>query len=88
MGDPAHAGSAFGGEIGSAAFVDGLIIASSNVGDPETNAPTNLTHVFGLDPANGDKKWSSPELPGKIFAPVGAVPGVAFVGTDRGASRR
>ncbi len=77
-------GSAFGGEIGSAAFVDELIIASSNVGDPETNAPTNHTQVFGLDPANGDKKWSSPELPGMIFAPVGAVPGVAFVGTDQG----
>jgi polyvinyl alcohol dehydrogenase (cytochrome) len=75
-------GSAFGGEIGSAAFVDGLIIASSNVGDPETNAPTNFTRVFALDPATGEKKWSSPELPGKIFGPVGAVPGVAFVGTD------
>lgn len=77
-------GSAFGGEIGSAAFVDGRLIASSNVGDPETNAPTNVTHVFGLDPATGEKQWTSAELAGKIFAPVSAVPGVAFVGTDTG----
>ena len=77
-------GSFFGGEIGSAAFVDGTIVASSNVGDPETNAPTNVTHVFGLDPATGEKKWTSEEFPGKIFAPVSAVPGVAFCGTDEG----
>lgn len=77
-------GSAFGGEIGSAAFVDGTIVASSNVGDPETNAPTNVTHLFGLDPATGAKRWTSEELAGKIFAPVGAVPGVAFSGTDLG----
>jgi polyvinyl alcohol dehydrogenase (cytochrome) len=77
-------GSAFGGEIGSAAFVDGTLVASSNVGDPETNAPTNVTHLFGLDPATGEKHWTSEELAGKIFAPVGAVPGVAFCGTDEG----
>jgi polyvinyl alcohol dehydrogenase (cytochrome) len=77
-------GSAFGGEIGSAAFVDGTIVASSNVGDPETNAPTNVTHLFGMDPATGEKRWTSEELAGKIFAPVGAVPGVAFCGTDTG----
>ena len=47
-------GSVFGGEIGSAAFVDGMLIATSNVGDPETNAPTDVTEVFGLDPATGD----------------------------------
>src|SRR6185503_18170017 len=68
-------GSAFGGEIGSAAFVDGRLVASSNVGDPETNAPTNVTHVFGLDPATGEKQWTSAELAGQIFAPVSAVPG-------------
>ena len=77
-------GSAFGGEIGSAAFVDGTLIASSNVGDPNTNAPTEVTKVFGLDPATGKIKWTATPFPGKIFAPVGAVPGVAFVGTDRG----
>lgn len=77
-------GSAFGGEIGSAAFVDDTIVASSNVGDPATNAPTNVTHIFGLDPASGEKRWTSDELTGKIFAPVGAVPGVAFCGTDQG----
>ena len=43
-------GSAFGGEIGSAAFVDGKLIASSNVGDPDTNAPTAKTKMFALDP--------------------------------------
>ena len=31
-------GSFFGGEIGSAAFVDGKLVVSSNVGDPDTNA--------------------------------------------------
>lgn len=77
-------GSAFGGEIGSAAFVDGTLVASSNVGDPETNAPTNVTHIFGLDPATGEKRWTSEELAGKIFAPIGAVPGLAFCGTDQG----
>jgi polyvinyl alcohol dehydrogenase (cytochrome) len=77
-------GSAFGGEIGSAAFVDGTIVASSNVGDPETNAPTGVTHVFGLDPATGAKRWTSEPLEGKIFAPVSAVPGLAFCGTDQG----
>lgn len=77
-------GSAFGGEIGSAAFVDGLLVASSNVGNPETYAPTNVTHVFGLDPATGTKRWVSTELAGKIFAPVSAVPGVAFVASDQG----
>jgi polyvinyl alcohol dehydrogenase (cytochrome) len=77
-------GSAFGGEIGSAAFVDGTLVATSNVGDPATNAPTETTKVFGLDPATGRIKWTT-EMPGKVFAPVSAVPGVAFVGTDRGA---
>jgi len=76
-------GSAFGGEIGSAAFVDGTLVATSNVGDPETNAPTDVTKVFGLDPANGHVRWTT-SLPGKVFAPVSAVRGVAFVGTDRG----
>jgi polyvinyl alcohol dehydrogenase (cytochrome) len=77
-------GSAFGGQIGSAAFVDGTLVATSNVGDPDTNAPTDTTKVFGLDPATGRIRWTTP-LPGKVFAPVSAVPGVAFVGTDRGA---
>ena len=77
-------GSVFGGQIGSSAFVDGSLIASSNVGDPESNAPTDVTKVFALDPATGDVRWTSEDFPGKIFAPIGAVPGVAFVGTDRG----
>ena len=77
-------GSVFGGQIGSSAFVDGALIASSNVGDPDTNAPTDVTKVFALDPATGEVRWTSEDIPGKIFAPIGAVPGVAFVGTDRG----
>lgn len=76
-------GSVFGGQIGSSALVDGRLIATSNVGDPDTNAATDVTRVFALDPGDGDVEWST-ELPGKVFAPVSAVPGVAFVGTDRG----
>lgn len=77
-------GSAFGGQIGTAAYVDDVIVTTSNVGDPDTNAPTDRTRVFGLDPGSGEKIWTSTELEGKIFAPVSAVPGVAFAGTDKG----
>jgi polyvinyl alcohol dehydrogenase (cytochrome) len=77
-------GSAFGGAIGSAAFVDGRLIATSNVGDPATNAPTDRTKVFALDPATGRIDWTAQAFEGKVFAPVSAVAGVAFVGTDRG----
>jgi len=77
-------GSAFGGEIGSGAFVDGKLVVVSNVGDPATNAPTNVAKVFALDPATGDVLWQAPDFKGKMFGPVGAVPGVAFVGTDTG----
>jgi polyvinyl alcohol dehydrogenase (cytochrome) len=77
-------GSFFGGEIGSAAFVDGKLVAVSNVGDPATNAPTNKAKMFALDPASGDIVWESEEFSGLIFGPVAAVPGVAFVGTDTG----
>ena len=77
-------GSFFGGQIGSSALVDGKLIATSNVGDPDTNAPTDVTKVFALDPATGAIEWTADEFPGKVFAPVSAVPGVAFVGTDKG----
>ena len=77
-------GSFFGGEIGSGAFVDGKLVVVSNVGDPATNTATNVARVFALDPASGDIVWEAEDFPGKIFAPVGAVPGVAFVGTDAG----
>lgn len=77
-------GSPFGGAIGSAAFVDGALIASSNLGDPETNAPSDHSKVFNLDPATGKIRWATDELDGKIFGPISAVPGVAFVGTDKG----
>jgi polyvinyl alcohol dehydrogenase (cytochrome) len=75
-------GSVFGGVIGSGTFVDGRLVMSSNVGDPKTNAPTNVSKVFALDPATGEIQWTSDELPGKVFGPVTAVKGVAFVGTD------
>jgi polyvinyl alcohol dehydrogenase (cytochrome) len=77
-------GSTFGGEIGSAAFVDGKLIAVSNVGDPATNAPTNVSKVFALDPADGKVIWEAEEFPGLAFGPIGAVRGVAFVGTQSG----
>jgi polyvinyl alcohol dehydrogenase (cytochrome) len=77
-------GSVFGGEIGSAALVDGRLIAVSNVGNAQTNAPTNVAKVFALDPGSGKVRWEAEDFPGKIFAPVGAVRGVAFVGTDSG----
>jgi polyvinyl alcohol dehydrogenase (cytochrome) len=76
-------GSFFGGQIGSSAFVDGKLIATSNVGDPENNAPTDVTKVFALDPATGRIEWTAKPYPGKVFAPVSAVRGVAFVATDK-----
>jgi polyvinyl alcohol dehydrogenase (cytochrome) len=77
-------GSLFGGEIGSAALVDRKLVAVSNVGNPATNFPTNVARVFALDPDTGAILWVAQDFPGKIFAPVGAVRGVAFVGTDTG----
>jgi polyvinyl alcohol dehydrogenase (cytochrome) len=73
-------GSYLGGAIGSAAFVDGRLIVTSNVGNAENNAPGSTAEVFGLDPATGDQQWAV-EVEGTVFAPVSAVPGVAFVGT-------
>jgi polyvinyl alcohol dehydrogenase (cytochrome) len=67
-------GSLFGGEIGSAALVDGRLVVSSN-------APGNVAKVFALDPTSGAIAWET-DFPGRMFAPVGAVRGVAFVGTD------
>jgi polyvinyl alcohol dehydrogenase (cytochrome) len=77
-------GSFFGGEIGSGALVDGKLVVVSNVGDPATNAPTNVAKVFALDPGSGAILWEAEDFPGQIFAPVGAVRGVAFVGTAAG----
>jgi polyvinyl alcohol dehydrogenase (cytochrome) len=75
-------GSFLGGQIGSSAFVDGELVATSIVGDASSNAPTDKTKVFALDPATGKIEWTK-ELAGKVFAPVSAVPGIAFVGTDK-----
>ena len=77
-------GSFFGGVIGSAAHVDSKLVMSSNIGDPKTNAPGNTSKVFALDPATGKIQWTAEQFTGKIFAPVSAVRGVAFVGTDAG----
>ena len=60
-----------------------ILFVVSNVGDPETNSPTNTAKVFALDPAKGDILWEE-DFAGKMFGPVGAVHGVAFVGTDQG----
>lgn len=77
-------GSALGGVIGSAAFSDGRLFVPSNVGNPATNFPTNITNVFALDAESGDTRWISSDLPGKMLGPVSAVPGVVFAGTDTG----
>jgi polyvinyl alcohol dehydrogenase (cytochrome) len=76
-------GSTFGGVLGSAAFLDGRLIVSSNLGDPTTNATTNRSTVVALDPRNGKSLWSK-TLAGNIFAPVTGVRGLAFIGTDAG----
>jgi polyvinyl alcohol dehydrogenase (cytochrome) len=74
-------GSTFGGVLGSAAFLDGRLIVSSNVGDPATNATTNRSTVVALDPGSGRRLWSK-TFAGNIFAPVTGVRGLAFIGTD------
>ena len=80
---PLTPGGFFGGVIGSAAFVDGLLVMSSNGGDLQTSQPANVSRVFALDPATGEIRWTSEDFPGMIFAPVSAVPGIVFVGTDQ-----
>jgi polyvinyl alcohol dehydrogenase (cytochrome) len=76
-------GSAFGGVNGSSAFVDGTIVASSNIGDPATNAPLNTATVFGLDAGSGDILWQH-DVDGMVFAPVSTAPGLAFVASTTG----
>jgi polyvinyl alcohol dehydrogenase (cytochrome) len=71
-------GGLFGGEIGSGAFVDGKIVVVSNVDKGK------YALVFALDPATGKVLWKSEQFPQMIFAPVSAVPGLAFVGTTAG----
>jgi polyvinyl alcohol dehydrogenase (cytochrome) len=77
------AGSSFGGVNGSSAFVDGMLIVSSNVGDPATNAPLNTVTVSALDASTGEVLWAT-EYDGMVFAPVSTVPGLAFVATTTG----
>lgn len=76
-------GSTFGGALGSAAVVGNRIIASSNVGDPASNATTNTSVVDALNPATGHVSWTR-HFTGNVFGPVSAVTGLAFVGTDKG----
>ena len=78
------AGSFLGGEIGSGALVDDRLVVVSNVGDRKTNQPKNVAKVFALDPDSGDILWETEDVDGKIFAPVSAVRGLAFIGTDTG----
>jgi polyvinyl alcohol dehydrogenase (cytochrome) len=74
-------GSTFGGALGSAAFLDGRLIVSSNIGDPVSNASTNQSKVFALDPATGKTLWAR-GFDGNVFGPVTGVHGLAFFGTD------
>ena len=76
-------GSTFGGALGSAAVVGDRIIASSNIGDPSSNATTNTSVVDALDAATGHVAWTR-HFAGNVFGPVSAVTGLAFVGTDKG----
>jgi polyvinyl alcohol dehydrogenase (cytochrome) len=76
-------GGPFGGEIGSAAVVDGQLILGANGLAPGQHAPGAGSQAIAIDAANGAVRWRHP-LPGQIFAPVSAVRGVAFVGTSSG----
>ena len=77
-------GSVFGGVQAAGAFVDGVLVVACNIGDPATNSPTNTATVFALDAADGTVRWEVPVEASMVFAPVSAVPGVAFVGTTEG----
>ncbi|HEY7438879.1 MAG TPA: PQQ-binding-like beta-propeller repeat protein [Acidimicrobiia bacterium] len=77
-------GDVFGGALGSGAFVDDKLIVTSNNGGPTLTAPNTVARVYALDPATGRIVWQAKPLPQKIFGPVSAVPGVAFVGNTAG----
>jgi polyvinyl alcohol dehydrogenase (cytochrome) len=76
-------GSTFGGVLASAAVVRDRIIASSNIGDPASNATTNTSVVDALNDATGHVEWTR-HFAGNVFGPISAVAGVALVGTDKG----
>ncbi|MGH9045646.1 MAG: PQQ-binding-like beta-propeller repeat protein [Acidimicrobiales bacterium] len=78
---PLTPGSVFGGALGSAAYAGGRIIASSNIGNPATNALTNNSTIFALNPQNGAVEWKH-DLAGNVYGPISATKKVAFVGTD------
>ncbi|MFN8036784.1 MAG: PQQ-binding-like beta-propeller repeat protein [Acidimicrobiia bacterium] len=77
-------GAVFGGALGSGALVDGRLVVTSNNGGFSLTAPNTAARVYALDPATGRILWEAEPLPQKIFGPVSAVPGVAFVGTTAG----
>jgi polyvinyl alcohol dehydrogenase (cytochrome) len=77
-------GAVFGGALGSGAYVDGKLVVSSNNGGFSLTAAGTAARVYALDPATGKTLWQSKPLPQKIFGPISAVPGVAFVGTTAG----
>lgn len=82
---PLTPGSVFGGVQAAAAFVDGSLVVASNVGNPENNSPTNVAKVFALEASTGAVQWETSLDSGMVFAPITAVPGVAFVATTEGA---
>jgi polyvinyl alcohol dehydrogenase (cytochrome) len=77
-------GDVFGGALGSGAYVDGKLIVTSNNGGFSLTAPQTVARIYALDPATGKILWQAKPLPQKIFGPVSAVPGIAFVGTTAG----
>jgi polyvinyl alcohol dehydrogenase (cytochrome) len=77
-------GSVFGGVQAAAALVDGTIVVACNIGNPENNSPTNAATVFALDATDGEILWETPVADSMVFAPISAVPGVAFVATTEG----
>lgn len=71
----------FGGVIGSAGFIDGRLLVSSNIGSPTSFSPPDTSKVFALSPGDGNVQWTI-DLKGSVFGPITGVPGVAFVGTS------
>lgn len=77
------AGSVLGGVIGTSASTPDAVLVASNNGNAESNLPGTTASVVALNPADGSEKWSV-ELDAIVYAPVTAIPGVAFVGTTGG----
>lgn len=78
-------GGPFGGALGSAAYIDGRIIASANIGSPSTKSTTNECKVVAINPSNGKIVWTH-RLIGNVYGPITGTSTVAFVGTTTGGS--